>query len=249
MSGEDEADDQGSTVTAPEASRARGAASNQSHLRDQVKSYILERGLQAGDPLPNEQVLMAELGVGRHPLREAMKALQAVGIIEIRHGYGTYVGAVSLQSLEDGLAFRMSQSMAGDLRDVHNVLEVRQALEVGLADEVVHRFADHDVDELEAIVQQMEAKASRGEYFPDEDWAFHLALYTPLENALIIDLLSVFWRTFAQVDERLPGARYTPQDAVGWHQDLVRALRSGDPQDFARSMKEHFVGIHTRFAE
>jgi DNA-binding FadR family transcriptional regulator len=233
-------------VTTGGLSRARGAAGNQSFIRDQMKSYILERGLKAGDPLPNEQELMVQLGVGRHPLREAMKALQAVGIIEIRHGYGTYVGEVSLQSLEDGLAFRMSQSMAGDLRDVQNVLEVRQAIEVGLAEEVVAHFSSHGYDDLEAIVQRMEAKAKAGEYFPDEDWAFHQALYEPLGNALVIDLLSVFWRTFAQVDARLPGARYTPADAAAWHRDLLAALQTTDPETFARSMKQHFQGIHTR---
>ncbi|TDD28625.1 FadR family transcriptional regulator [Kribbella turkmenica] len=230
-------------------SRARGAAGNQSFIRDQMKSYILERGLKAGDPLPNEQELMAQLGVGRHPLREAMKALQAVGIIEIRHGYGTYVGEVSLQSLEDGLAFRMSQSMAGDLRDVQNVLEVRQAIEVGLAADVVAFFSSHGYDTLEPIVERMEAKADAGEYFPVEDWAFHQALYEPLGNALVIDLLSVFWRTFSQVDARLPGARYSPADAAAWHRDLLVALESGDPDSFARSMKKHFHGIHTRLGE
>ena len=230
-------------------SRARGAAGNQSFIRDQMKSYILERGLKAGDPLPNEQELMAQLGVGRHPLREAMKALQAVGIIEIRHGYGTYVGEVSLQSLEDGLAFRMSQSMAGDLRDVQNVLEVRQAIEVGMADDVVAHFTSHGYDTLEPIVARMEAQASSGKYFPDEDWAFHQALYEPLGNALVIDLLSVFWRTFAQVDARLPGARYTPADAAAWHRDLLNTLQTADPEAFARSMKKHFNGIHTRLGE
>ena len=230
-------------------SRARGAADNQSFIRDAMKSYILERGLKAGDPLPNEQELMVQLGVGRHPLREAMKALQAVGIIEIRHGHGTYVGQVTLQSLEDGLAFRMSQSMAGDLRDVANVLEVRQAIEVGLADDVVATFREHSFDDLDAIVARMESKAGEGQYFPDEDWAFHQALYEPLGNALIIDLLSVFWRTFAQVDARLPGARYTPADAAAWHRDLLDALKSGRPEDFARSMKTHFNGIHTRLGD
>jgi DNA-binding FadR family transcriptional regulator len=214
-----------------------------------MKSFILERGLKAGDPLPNEQELMVQLGVGRHPLREAMKALQAVGIIEIRHGFGTYVGHVTLEALEDGLAFKMSQSMTGDLRDVQNVLEVRQAIEVGLADEVVAHFSRTGFDELDPIVARMEAKAAAGEYFPDEDWAFHQALYEPLGNSLIIDLLSVFWRTFAQVDARLPGARYTPLDAASWHRDLLDTLKSGRPDDFAHSMKAHFVGIHTRLGE
>jgi DNA-binding FadR family transcriptional regulator len=222
---------------------------NQSFIRDQMKSFILERGLKAGDPLPNEQDLMVQLGVGRHPLREAMKALQAVGIIEIRHGHGTYVGQVTLQSLEDGLAFRMSQSMAGDLRDVRNVLEVRQALEVGLAEDVVAHFSSAGFDQLDEIVARMESKAAMGEYFPAEDWAFHEALYEPLGNALVIDLLSVFWRTFAEVDARLPGARYTPLDAASWHRDLLGALKSCRPNDFAHSMKAHFVGIHTRLGE
>lgn len=222
---------------------------NQSFIRDQMKSFILERGLKAGDPLPNEQELMIQLGVGRHPLREAVKALQAVGIIEIRHGHGTYVGRVTLQSLEDGLAFRMSQSMAGDLRDVRNVLEVRQALELGLAEKVVAHFSGAGFDQLDEIVARMESKASAGEYFPTEDWAFHEALYEPLGNALIIDLLSVFWRTFADVDTRLTGARYTPSDAVAWHLDLLNTLKSGVPEAFAHSMKAHFVGIHTRLDE
>jgi DNA-binding FadR family transcriptional regulator len=236
-------------VTTGGLSRARGAADNQTFIRDAMKSYILERGLKAGDPLPNEQDLMVQLGVGRHPLREAMKALQAVGIIEIRHGHGTYVGQVTLQSLEDGLAFRMSQSMAGDLRDVANVLEVRQAIEVGLADDVVAKFRKHSFDDLDTIVARMEAKAAEGKYFPDEDWAFHQALYEPLGNALIIDLLSVFWRTFAQVDARLPGARYSPADAAQWHRDLLNTLKTGDSEAFARSMKKHFHGIHTRLGD
>ena len=234
-------------MTAEQGTRSRTAAANQTFIRDQVKAYILEHNLKAGDPLPNEPTLMAQLGVGRHPLREAMKALQAVGIIEIRHGYGTYVGEVTLQSLEDGLSFRMSQSMGGDLRDIRNVLEVRQALEVGLADEVVAWFTARGSERLDEIVARMEAKAARGEYFPEEDWAFHLALYEPLGNSLVIDLLSVFWRTFAEVDTRLPGARYSANDAAGWHRDLLEALRSGDPGDYAKSMKDHFVGIQTRF--
>lgn len=227
--------------------RVRGAAAQQERIREQMQSYILEHGLHAGDPLPTETALMDLLDVSRHPLREAMKALQAVGIIEIRHGYGTYVGKVSLESLEIGLAFRMSQSMAGDHKDITNVLEVREALELGLAEQVVTQYATPaSRDALADIVARMEAKAAAGEYFPDEDWSFHRALYEPLGNALIIDLLSVFWRTFSDVDARLPGPRYTPAEAVGWHRDLLEALVDGDPARFAQKMKDHFHGIHTR---
>lgn len=229
------------------ARRPRTAATNQEFIRDAVKAYILDHNLASGDPLPTEQELMTQLGVGRHPLREAMKALQAVGIIEIRHGYGTYVGTVGLKSLEDGLAFRMSQSMTGDLREVRDVLAVRQALEIGLADEVVAHFSGGSLAELTEIVERMEAKAEQGEAFADEDWEFHRALYQPLDNALILDLLSVFWRTFADVNARLPGDAYPRETAAQWHRDLLTALESGDAARFAAAMKDHFVGIRTRF--
>ncbi|HEY3506870.1 MAG TPA: FCD domain-containing protein [Actinocatenispora sp.] len=233
-------------TTAESADRPRRATGSQELIRERMTSLILERGLRAGDPLPNEQELMSLLGVGRHPLREAMKALQAVGIVEIRHGFGTYVGAVGLQSLEDGLAFRMRQSMGGDLSDVRNVLEVREVLEVGLAAKVVAHFGRHGTDELADIVDRMRVRADAGEYFPDEDWAFHRALYQPLGNELVVGLVGVFWRAFAEVDTRLPGPRYTPADAFGWHRDLLDALRAGRPDRYAAAMTEHFVGIHGR---
>lgn len=226
--------------------RPRRGTGSQEFIRERMTSLILERGLRAGDPLPNEQELMALLGVGRHPLREAMKALQAVGIVEIRHGFGTYVGSVGLQSLEDGLAFRMRQSMRGDLHDIRNVLEIREVLEVGLAGKVVEHFGRHGTDELAGIVDRMRVRVEAGEYFPDEDWAFHRALYDPLGNELVVELVSVFWRAFAEVDARLPGPRYTPADALGWHRDLLTALTTGRPDRYAAAMKEHFSGIHGR---
>ncbi len=232
--------------TAASAGRPRRGTGSQELIRERMTSLILERGLRAGDPLPNEQELMVLLGVGRHPLREAMKALQAVGIVEIRHGFGTYVGSVGLQSLEDGLAFRMRQSMGGDLHDIRNVLEIREVLEVGLAEKVVTHFGRHGTDELTDIVDRMRLRVEAGGYFPDEDWAFHRALYEPLGNELVVDLVTVFWRAFAEVDPRLPGPRYTPADALGWHRDLLAALTTGRPDRYAAAMKDHFVGIHAR---
>ena len=67
---------------------------------------ILDRRLRAGAPLPTEAELMEDLGVSRNSVREALKALQALDIVEIRHGYGTYVGQASLTPLIDGLTFR-----------------------------------------------------------------------------------------------------------------------------------------------
>lgn len=227
--------------------RPRRAADNQSYIRDQVKSFILGHDLHPGDLLPTEQQLMTHLDVGRHPLREAMKALEAVGIVEIRHGHGTYVGALSLWSLEDGLAFRMSQSMTGDLHEVRNVLDVREALEVGLAGAVIAHYDGQGYQQLAEIVHRMEDLAEQGRSFAEEDLAFHRALYEPLDNQLITDLLSVFWRTFSAVNARLPGDQYTPVDAARWHRDLLEAIKINSTEAYAAAMTAHFTGIRVRF--
>lgn len=227
-------------------SRPRTAASNQSFIKEQVKSYILANDLHPGALLPTEQQLMGQLGVGRHPLREAMKALEAVGIVEVRHGYGTFVGGLSLKSLEDGLLFRMSQSVGADLRDVRNLLDVREALEVGMAEPLVEHYRDSDCSELAPIVELMEEKGSRNEPFPEQDLAFHRTLYQPLDNELIIDLLAVFWRSVNAVDDQLPVPDYTYADAARWHRDLLEALRRHSTSEFTGAMKAHFTGIRSR---
>src|SRR5690554_3018227 len=72
-------------------------------LTNDITTLILERGLLPGDPLPTEQELMAELGVGRNSLREAIKVLQALGIIDTRHGFGMFVAEENLNALHDSL--------------------------------------------------------------------------------------------------------------------------------------------------
>ncbi|TDE94907.1 FadR family transcriptional regulator [Occultella glacieicola] len=224
------------------------ALASQAVTRTRIRDLIVERRLKAGDPLPTEPELMAELGVSRNSLREAIKALQAVGIIDVRHGYGTFVGSAGLNSLEEGLGFRLTLSASGDLQDVRELLQLRRALEVGLAREVTEYWSHGSREPLEAVVAEMEAAAAQGRYFPDEDWRFHAAMYTPLHNGLILDLLRVFWNTFQQVDDRLPGPRYTPADAASWHREICDALASGDPEWVARSLVEHFDGISVRLA-
>ncbi|MFC0673282.1 FadR/GntR family transcriptional regulator [Brachybacterium hainanense] len=222
--------------------------SNQERLQDAIKQLILSRQLHPGDILPTESELMALLGTSRNPLREAMKALQALGFVEIRHGHGTYAGSLPLSPLQDFLSFRLRRSIGTDLREVGDLLQLREALEVGMASDVVRTHLAHGTEELRGIVGQMEAKAAAGEYFPDEDLAFHGALYRPLGNTLILELLEVFWNTFHLIDAELPGPHYTPAEACAWHAGLLAALERGDADQYRWRMREHFDGIRIRIS-
>ena len=93
---------------------------------------ILERELEAGDPLPTENELAAALGVGRNTLRESLKVLQALGVIEIRHGFGMFVAPSNFEALADGLTFRARLSLRHHGQEALQLVDVRQALESGL---------------------------------------------------------------------------------------------------------------------
>jgi DNA-binding FadR family transcriptional regulator len=235
-------------VTSTPRDRSGGARANQLALQDAVKRLIIVRGLAPGAPLPTEFELMRELGVSRHPLREAMKALEALGIVDIRHGYGTYVGSALLSGFEAGLAFRGELSVQGDLADIRDLLEVREVLEAGLVGRTLAAYDRLDLPALEACVEVMEREAEHDRYAPEQDWAFHETLYRPLGNQLVLDLLQVFWRVFRTLDDRLPRAGDTPAETARWHRAILDALRGRDERALHAAVVEHFRGIRARLA-
>lgn len=230
----------------PEQATLRGAAANQRALQEAIKKLIVERGLRPGDALPTEAELMAALSVSRHPLREAIKALQALGIVDIHHGMGTYVGTLSFSPLEAGLTFHTNLSLRGDLRDIRNLVEVREVLETGLVRQVLALSGDADFDTLDAAVVTMEVNAKQGEYSPDADWLFHKTLYKPLSNDLVSDLLRVFWTVFDKVNSQLPRENDSPRTMARWHRNILVALERGDEATMTAAMDEHFSGIRDR---
>ncbi|GGR75528.1 transcriptional regulator [Streptomyces aureoverticillatus] len=216
-------------------------------VKDEVTQLILDRRLRPGALLPTEAELMAELGVSRNSVREALKALQALDIVEIRHGYGTYVGQASLTPLADGLTFRTLVQLTDDTHALAEILQVRAVLEEGLVRAVAAVLTDAELCELEDLVRRMEGCAAAGEAFPDLDREFHEALYRPLGNALVPQLLGAFWNVF----HRVAGARGWSQDpapdvTVRRHRDIVTALRAGDVGAAQRAMADHFRGIEAR---
>lgn len=217
----------------------------QSVLRDAITDYIFEHHLQPGDPLPPEHELMDQFQVSRNPLREAMKVLQAAGIVDVRHGYGSFVGDGSLLTLTDSLKYRVRQSSRGSAAEIWNLLQVREALEVGLAESVMAAITDKDLAELETTVEAMIDKASHSQSFGSEDLIFHEILYRNLDNDLINDLLAIFWTALHGLD--LPAVRdssvHRELQTAEWHKSILDALRTGSLDDYRSAMEAHFEGL------
>ncbi|MFE9643908.1 FadR/GntR family transcriptional regulator [Streptomyces sp. NPDC006365] len=223
-----------------------------SQIQREVMQLILDRRLRAGAPLPTEAELMGALGVSRNSVREALKALQALDIVEIRHGYGTYVGQASLTPLVDGLTFRTlaQQGDDGGALALGDILQVREVLEEALIRRVVGVLSDAELDRLEGVVTRMEEAGRAGLSFPELDREFHELMYASLGNALVPQLLGAFWTVY----RRVAGVQGwtddpTPDVTVRRHRDIVVALRARDAEGAQRAMAVHFRGIEARAAQ
>lgn len=219
-------------------------------LTNDITALILERGLLPGDPLPTEQDLMAELGVGRNSLREAIKVLQALGIIDTRHGFGMFVAQDNLNALYDSLAFRGQMSLRHHGHEASELVDVRQALETGLIGLAIHAVTEQHLAALEQCVSAMEERAARGESFIEQDKDFHRILFEPLDNRLLSNLLGVFWDVYRTIydaidtDPQITQPVKTAQD----HRDILDAVRKQDITTARALISEHFHGIRALLA-
>ncbi|MFJ8794045.1 FadR/GntR family transcriptional regulator [Streptomyces sp. NPDC102462] len=217
-------------------------------LQERIKKLIVDRRLPSGAPLPTEPELMKLLGASRNSVREALKALQAVGIVEIRHGFGTYVGPMSLAPMVEGLAFR---TVAGHHRgedSLLQLLELREAMEAGLVSRLAGRLPETDLIELDALVDRMEQRAAQGAGLAETDRAFHAMLYRGLDNALLSEVLEAFWDAFDRVQRDLVELPQDPRVTGRRHREILDAVRSGDSIRAEEAIRDHFGHIRARLS-
>jgi DNA-binding FadR family transcriptional regulator len=216
-------------------------------VQARIKQLILDRRLAPGDPLPTEAELVDLLDISRNSVREALKALQAVRIVDIRHGFGTYVGSLSLEPLVDGIAFRAAVHHHQGAPALAELMEVREALESGLVGTVADSLPAEDLAALKRLVDTMEQEAGQhGGIRAETDRAFHLALYRALGNHLLSEVLDAFWAALHQVRAELGDTHADPHDTWKQHRDLVRALQDKDGARAVECMHRHFDDIRAR---
>lgn len=203
-----------------------------------LRQYILENGLRPGDPLPPEAELAGLLDMGKTSIREGVRRLETLGIVNVKHGQGLFVGGFSFAPLIDLLPY----SLAYDTVPFRDLLQARRALEEGLVVEASKRLSEANLVALEAIVDQMAHRAGPHGTIPaDLDRAFHHQLFEPLGNAFVTQLIDVFWQIFDRASAQLPQQRdhHTAEE----HAQILRAIRSGDPTAMTRAVAHHFADI------
>ena len=209
-----------------------------------IKDFILRAGLQVGDALPTESQLCADLGVSRSSVREAVRTLVALDIVEVRHGHGMFVGKVSMRPMVESLVFRGLLNPGDDHRGLRDIVEVRITLDNALAEPVTQAWKNRQDTELDQIVAQMDTHAQKGELFTEQDRRFHMRMLEPLDNHLFLHLTEAFWAVHTLTVPLLGAPR--PEDmlsAAKAHRAMLQAARDGDAQAYRQATTQHYAPL------
>ena len=202
----------------------------------EIRRYIIQNDLKPGDLLPTEQKLCEALGVSRNVLRESIKSMELMGMVRAYPGRGTVVQALNLDFiLQNVLFFQVGPQEEHSIREMFGI---RKVLELAYMRQAFHALAEEDVQIMRDCAAAMREKWSRGEFFIQEDKTFHLTLFRPLHNAVLLSLLEAIWA----VDDGFELEKKQPhlEQTVAKHEAIVAALEKHSYPAFARAMDAHF---------
>ena len=211
----------------------------------QIAGQIAGGVWKPGDRLPAEGELCAALGIGRSTLREALKSLAYVGLVQMRPGEGTYV-LDSTQMLIDRIR---TGGILKTEKELEDVSEARLILETELAAMAAKRLEASDLEKLEEILQEMKrcVDDDGGEYAA-LDVEFHLAIAKSSKNQLLYELLVPIrnvLQEFIAKSQALPGIK---QNAHKHHARIVAALKECNPEKARREMRAHLQTCEKAFS-
>lgn len=203
--------------------------------------------LKVGDPMPSEAQLCRELNAGRQQIREALSALDALGVVASRQGARRTWKGFDLSTF-----LRRTTELLGDSDEmVRDLLEVRHTLEKSMLPMAAHKLSRAELNRLRAISREMIVLAERGESFEELDAEFHRALLAPLANTALDAILQTFWAVFAtfrmshSIDENVA----EDPEIAAMHELVIDAIEEGDVQRAVHELDKHFYGIWNRFPD
>ena len=210
-------------------------------LEDRVLAYFHDEGLRPGDVVPAELELASELRVGRPALREALGALEVIGIVQSRQGARRTIGTFDMGAVIRTLTI----GIVPNLEALRSLLEVRRVLEIGFFPQAALKLSAEDIGNLRSLADTMQTKATRGEVFVAEDQAFHAEIYRHLDNPILRGLLEAFWELFDHMGAETRTGTNLPATAAS-HARIADALGAGEMALAVHHLNSHFFDVRAR---
>jgi GntR family transcriptional regulator, transcriptional repressor for pyruvate dehydrogenase complex len=208
-------------------------------VAEQIRRLIGSGALKPGDLLPPERELAEKLGVGRSSVRDAVRTLEVMGILEPRQGHGTVVRDLSADALVVPLASVLQHKRVL----VTDLLDVRRMIEPHLAARAARNATEDEVRYMAAVLERHEAKLARGEEAVDEDSEFHYAIAMAARNAVVLRVLDVLMDLLRESRSRSLQVPGRPKRSFDGHRRILRAIQRRDAGAAEAAVHKHLQEI------
>jgi DNA-binding FadR family transcriptional regulator len=208
---------------------------------DQIQTLILKKKYTPGDRLPSERSLAQQFHISRHSLREALRILDVMGLIEIKVGDGIYVKEVNFLPYIESLNFSLRTRLQIERDTLVKLWETRRMLEVGMVDIAAKQINDSFLRSLWWCIEEMKKNIDHQDAFISSGIRFHRLIAEIGQNEVLIlvwDMLANLIRTSQYKIYRIP---WSPKKALAAHKKIYRALEARDSEKAVEAMKQHML--------
>jgi GntR family transcriptional regulator, transcriptional repressor for pyruvate dehydrogenase complex len=204
----------------------------------QIERLILKK-LKPGDKLPSERELVDALQVSRSSIRDAIRSLELMGLVEARQGAGTIVRESSAESLVSPFANALKRRR----ELVSELLDFRKMLEPPLAGRAAARASAEEISEMEEILQRQEERQGQGDAAIAEDAEFHYNVALASGNSVVLKVLDILMDLLRETRERSLQVEGRPQKSLAGHRRILAAIKRRDAEGAKAAMRRHIEDI------
>lgn len=207
-----------------------------SSIINRLTDLLISGELKPGDKLPSEMELAQQLGVGRNSVREAIKMLSYLGVIEIRRGIGTFVA----NSMPTSVVNPLILGLVFEQKTSREIIELRLLIETAVGEMVIQKASDDDINKLKAANGRLKRAAategSSSQQLRDIDVSFHETLLELTDNKPLKKVgIAIYALFLASIEKTV---KQDPERAVRNHQLIIEAVEKRDPELLRKHMKE-----------
>jgi GntR family transcriptional repressor for pyruvate dehydrogenase complex len=201
-------------------------------LVEHLRAYVVEAGLSAGDRLPSERELSERLGVSRASVRQAIVALEVQGILEVKHGEGTFLRAARVDTLPIA-------KLADLKRRLPDILDAREAIEVKLAELAAERRTESDIEAIDAALEVMQREIEDGTTGERGDHDFHQSVVRAAHSELLAQMYALILKDIELSSHETVDQIGTPARLLEQDRRIADAIRAGEGPAAASAMRNH----------
>jgi GntR family transcriptional repressor for pyruvate dehydrogenase complex len=208
-----------------------------------IKGRIISKQLKEGDLLPSQEEMASNLGVSRASLREALNRLTLMGLVEVKHGVGTFIRRAARPEF---LINSISSLIIMDHLSAEELLQARQLIEPAVTALAAECATQGEIENIRTVLQAMEGEFRIGliENYKEKDTQFHMLIAASSHNRVLTKVVQA-------IRELLPGVIFKAfaeshslqASAMGYHRRIFESLRRRDPERARQEMEAHLMSL------